>query len=56
VHVPIYGIQLSDRGSAHVIRSRIIFDREWLWIDVEGTSGVAEVKRHLVQRQGRPGA
>jgi hypothetical protein len=24
---------------------RVVFDRERLWIDVEGTSGVAEVRR-----------
>ena len=26
---------------------RVIYDRERLWIDVEGTSGVAEVRRYM---------
>jgi hypothetical protein len=35
---------------------RIIFDRERLWIDVEGTSGVAEVRRYTGKRWPGPGA
>jgi hypothetical protein len=34
---------------------RVIFDRERFWIDVEGTSGVAEVRRYTAKRAG-PGA
>jgi hypothetical protein len=29
---------------------RVIYDRERLWIDVEGTSGVAEVRRYSGRR------
>ena len=29
---------------------RVILDRERLWIDVEGTSGVAEVRRYTGRR------
>ena len=29
---------------------RVFFDRERLWIDVEGTSGVAEVRRYTGTR------
>ncbi len=29
---------------------RVIFDRERLWINVEGTSGVAEVRRYIGKR------
>jgi hypothetical protein len=35
---------------------RINFDREQLWIDVEGTSGVAEVRRYTGRRWKGPGA
>jgi hypothetical protein len=35
---------------------RIIFDCERLWIDVEGTSGVAEVRRYTGKRWAGPGA
>jgi hypothetical protein len=35
---------------------RIIFDRERLWIDVEGTSGDAEVRRYTGKRWAGPGA
>ena len=35
---------------------RVIFDRERLWIDVEGTSGVAEVRRYTWKRWKGPGA
>jgi hypothetical protein len=35
---------------------RIIFDRERLWIDVEGTSGVAEVRRYTEKQWKGPGA
>jgi hypothetical protein len=34
---------------------RIIFDRERLWIDVEGTSGVAEMQRYTGRRWAGPG-
>jgi hypothetical protein len=34
---------------------RVIFDRERLWIDVEGTSGVAEVRRYTGKRLPGPG-
>jgi hypothetical protein len=34
---------------------RVIFDRERLWIDVEGTSGVAEVPRYAGKRWAGPG-
>ena len=29
---------------------RIIFDRDRLWIDVEGTSGIAKVRKYLGRR------
>ncbi len=35
---------------------RIIWDRERHWIDVEGTSGVAEVRRYSGRRWVGPGA
>ena len=35
---------------------RVIFDRERLWLDVEGTSGVAEVRKYLGKRWAGPGA
>ena len=35
---------------------RVIFDRERLWIDVEGTSGIAEVQRYAGRRWARSGA
>ncbi len=35
---------------------RIIFDRERLWIDVEGTSGKAEVRRYTGKRWAGPAA
>jgi hypothetical protein len=35
---------------------RVIFDRERLWIDVEGTSAVAEVRRYMGRRWAGPGA
>ena len=35
---------------------RVIFDRERLWIDVEGTSGIAEVRRYTGKRWAGPGA
>jgi hypothetical protein len=35
---------------------RIIFDRERLWIDVEGTNGVAEVRRYTGRRWVGSGA
>ena len=35
---------------------RIIWDRERHWIDVEGTSGVAEVRRYSGRRWAGPGA
>ena len=35
---------------------RVIFDRKRLWIDVEGTSGVAEVRRYAWKRWAGPGA
>jgi hypothetical protein len=35
---------------------RVIFDRERLWLDVEGTSGVAEVRRYLGRRWSGAGA
>jgi hypothetical protein len=35
---------------------RVIFDRERLWIDVEGTSGVAEVRRYVGRRWAGTGA
>ena len=35
---------------------RVIFDRERHWLDVEGTSGVAEVRRYLGRRWSGPGA
>jgi hypothetical protein len=35
---------------------RVIVDRERLWIDVEGTSGVAEVRRYTGKRWAGPGA
>jgi hypothetical protein len=35
---------------------RVIFDRERLWIDVEGTSAVAEVRRYLGRRWAGTGA
>jgi hypothetical protein len=35
---------------------RVIFDRERFWIDVEGTSGVAEVRRYTGRRWKGPGA
>jgi hypothetical protein len=35
---------------------RVIFDREPFWIDVEGTSGVAELRRYTGRRWKGPGA
>jgi hypothetical protein len=35
---------------------RVFWDRERLWIDVEGTSGVAEVRRYAGRRLPGPGA
>ncbi len=35
---------------------RIIFSRERLWIDVEGTSGMADVRRYKGRRWAGPGA
>jgi hypothetical protein len=35
---------------------RLIFDRERVWIDVEGTSGVAEVRRYTGKHWAGPGA
>lgn len=35
---------------------RVIFDGGRLWIDVEGTSGVAEVRRYTGRRWAGPGA
>ena len=35
---------------------RISFDRDRLWIDVEGTSGVVEVRRYTGKRWAGPGA
>ncbi len=35
---------------------RIIFDHERHWIDVEGTSAVAEVRRFMGKRWAGPGA
>lgn len=37
-------------------RCRVFFGRERLWIDVEGTSGIAEVRRHMGKRWAGPGA
>lgn len=33
---------------------RVIFDRERLWIEVEGTSGVVEVRRYMGRRWAGP--
>jgi hypothetical protein len=35
---------------------RVVFDRERLWIDVEGTSAVAEVRRYMGRRWAGAGA
>jgi hypothetical protein len=35
---------------------RIIWDRERHWIEVEGTSGVVEVRRYAARRWAGPGA
>jgi hypothetical protein len=35
---------------------RVIFDRERLWLDVEGTGGVAEVRRYMNKRWSGTGA
>jgi hypothetical protein len=35
---------------------RVFWDRERLWLDVEGTSGVAEVRRYAGRRWAGPGA
>lgn len=35
---------------------RVFWDRERLWIDVEGTSGVAQVWRYMGKRWAGPGA
>jgi hypothetical protein len=35
---------------------RVVIDRERLWIDVEGTSGVAEVRRYMGKRWAGTGA
>jgi hypothetical protein len=35
---------------------RVILDRERHWIDVEGTSGIAEVRRYLGKRWAGTGA
>jgi hypothetical protein len=35
---------------------RVIFDHKRLWIDVEGTSGVAEVRRYTGKQWAGPGA
>ena len=35
---------------------RVIFDRERHWIDVEGTSGIVEVRRYTGKRWTGPGA
>ncbi len=35
---------------------RVFWDGERLYIDVEGTSGVAEVRRYLCKRWAGPGA
>ncbi len=35
---------------------RVFWDHEILWIDVEGTSGVAEVRRYMGRRRAGPGA
>lgn len=35
---------------------RIIFDRERLWIEVDGMSGVAEVRRYAGRRWASTGA
>jgi hypothetical protein len=37
-------------------RCRVIFDRERLWIEVEGTSGFVEVRRYTGRRWVSPGA
>ncbi|MDX2035938.1 MAG: hypothetical protein SFX72_04755 [Isosphaeraceae bacterium] len=36
--------------------ARILWDRERFWIDVEGTSGVAEVRKYFGKRWRGPGA
>ena len=35
---------------------RVVWDRERHWIDVEGTSGIAEVRRYSGKRWAGPGA
>jgi hypothetical protein len=35
---------------------RVFWDRERLWIDVEGSSGVAEVRRYMGKRWAGSGA
>ncbi len=44
----------TSTGSDRVCR--IVFDRERHWIDVEGTSGVAEVRRYVGRRWAGAGA
>ena len=35
---------------------RVFWDQERLWIDVDGTSGVAEVRKYMGRRRADPGA
>ena len=35
---------------------RVVREHERLWLDVEGTSGVAEVRRYTGKRRAGPGA
>ena len=35
---------------------RVFWDRERTWIDVDGTSGVAEVRKYMGKRWAGPGA
>ena len=48
------------RVAEHVYREqpgcRAFWDRERLWLDVEGTSGVVDVRRNMGKQWAGPGA